>query len=146
MKRLSLLLFVIILGLSSYAQKGCLGLINNFEIDFRGNWDQFEYAVVSNVTSSTPASNIIAINVLGGANILLSHYAFENTNPCYVLSNIHATITVYKRFTGQELRSARVHLYNLFYFDYPINVDNRYCEYQIPTSAWQISQYPTEAH
>lgn len=151
MKRLSLLLFAIILGLSSYGQKGCLSLPYDFQIAFRGNWDpHFEFARVSDVSSSTSPSNIIAINELGGANIEISHCAFENTNPCYVLGYIRAKITVYKHIHDpfgdydKPYKYAIVQLNNIFYFDYPINGTHRYCEYYIPNSSWHLIENPIE--
>ncbi len=153
MKRLSLLLFVIILGLSSYSQsrdcgKACPDL--NFLIAFRGNWDpHFEYALVSEVSSSTSPSNIIWINQ-GGSGILLSYKAFINTTPCYTLEFIRAKITVYKHihdpFGGYDkpYKYAIVQLNNLFYYDYPINGPYRYCEYYIPYGSWCFIENPIE--
>lgn len=144
MKRLTLLLLAVVLGLSSYAQKSSLllGPDKNFLITFHGNWDRMESATVSIVTASISQSDIISINQ-GGPQIYLSYTAFLNTTPCYTVGYITATITVHSS-TGRALRAATVQLKNIFYYDYPLNLTYfRYYDYYIPDGAWRLFDVPT---
>ena len=146
MKKLSLILFVVVLGLGSFAQKqACSAPGNNFMVAYRGSWGKFDYALVSNVTTSTASSNIIQINQ-GGPAILFSYLAFCNTTPCYTLGFVRATITVYNS-NHQAYKAATVQLNNLFYYDYPLNWGTYvYCEYYIPNTAWSYYQTPIEEY
>ncbi|HCT29607.1 MAG TPA: hypothetical protein DIW31_02485 [Bacteroidales bacterium] len=158
MKNLSFLLLTIVFGLNTFAQKvstdatlqlgteeqiACKsGPDKNFMIVFRGNWGKFNYALLSNVSTSTSTSNIISINQ-GSPGIVLSPNAFLNTTPCFTLGFIKATVIVYNS-DHAPFMSATVQLNSIFYYDYPVNNSFMYYEYYIPDNAWQLYMVPCE--
>ncbi|MGE0078339.1 MAG: hypothetical protein AB7S48_10810 [Bacteroidales bacterium] len=157
MKKIFCLLFVLGVGLNSFAQKVtdetalseltsdesiCLsGPSNNFMIVFRGNWGKFDYARISNVSVSTSWS-YVSIRNEGTPAVILSPEAFLNTAPCYTLGFVRATITVYNS-NHVASKVATVQLNSIFYYDYPVNNSSMYYEYYIPNGAWEYLMVPS---
>jgi len=111
-----------------------------FMIAIRGNWGYRDYALVTNISTSTSTSNILSVNA-GAAGLTLSYNAFLNTIPCYTLGYVNVTVVAYDS-NRKAYKSVEIHLNSIFYYDYPVNNSSRYYEYYIPDNAWQYLMVP----